>query len=206
MKFDGLEKIESIKELRKYKLPIPQTIFISDFEKQEEEIENFLRNKKIVTIRSDKKGSTDFCPLIIGCQKNKAKSLIKKISSKGYAVILQKYVPVKSRVSGNILILKKHILVELIGTGSLSLMNREGKIEEQIKFKKRDLTEESHFGKRLIRKQDLIAILKMIKKIPPYKIVEFTLRRNGLYFWQIKEDKTAEQLEKNQNRKTSRRL
>ena len=200
MKFDGFKKIESIKKLQKYKLPIAQTIFIFDFKKHEKEIEKFLKNKKLVTIRSDKKGSTDFCPLIIGCPKNKAKSLIKKISSKGYAVILQKYVPVRSKASGNILILKKHILVELIRTGALSLMNREGKIEEQIKFKKRDLTEVSHFGKRLIRKQDLINILKMVKKLPVYKLIEFTLRRDGLYFWQIKEDKTAKQLEESQNR------
>jgi len=200
MKFDGFKKIESIKKLQKYKLPIPQTIFISDFKKQEKEIDKFLKDKKIVTIRSDKKGRTDFCPLVIGCPKNKAKSLIKKISSRGYAVILQKYVPLKSRVSGNILILKKHILAELMGTGALSLMNREGKIEEQIKFKKKDLTEVSHFGKRLIRKQELIKIVKMVKKLPVYKVIEFTLRRDGLYFWQIREDKTAKQLEKSRNR------
>ena len=200
MKFDGFKKIESIKKLQNYNLPIPETIFIFNFKKQEKEIEKFLKNKKIVTIRSDKKGSTDFCPLIIGCQKNKAKSLIKKINSKGYVVILQQYVPVRSRVSGNILILKKHILAELMGTGALSLMNREGKIEEQIKFKKKDLTEVSHFGKQLIKKRDLTNILKMVKKIPVYHLVEFTLRRDGLYFWQIKEDKTAKQLEDSQNR------
>ena len=200
MKFDGFKKIESIKKLQRYNLPIPETIFIFNFKKQEKEIEKFLKNKKIVTIRSDKKGSTDFCPLIIGCQKNKAKSLIKEISSKGYAVILQQYVPVRSRVSGNILILKKHILAELMGTGALSLMNREGKIEEQIKFKKKDLTEVSHFGKQLIKKRDLTNILKMVKKIPVYHLIEFTLRRDELYFWQIKEDKTAKQLEDSQNR------
>ena len=200
MKFDGFKKIESIKKLQNYNLPIPETIFIFNFKKQEKEIEKFLKNKKIVTIRSDKKGSTDFCPLIIGCQKNKAKSLIKKINSKGYAVILQQYVPVRSRVSGNILILKKHILAELMGTGALSLMNREGKIEEQIKFKKKDLTEVSHFGKQLIKKRDLTNILKMVKKIPVYHLIEFTLRRDELYFWQIKEDKTAKQLEEILNR------
>ena len=200
MKFDGFKKIESIKKLQNYNLPIPETIFIFNFKKQEKEIEKFLKNKKIVTIRSDKKGGTDFCPLIIGCQKNKAKSLIKEISSKGYAVILQQYVPVRSRVSGNILILKKHILAELMGTGALSLMNREGKIEEQIKFKKKDLTEVSHFGKRLIKKRDLTNILKMVKKIPVYHLIEFTLRRDELYFWQIKEDKTAKQLEEILNR------
>jgi len=200
MKFDGFKKIESIKKLQNYNLPIPETIFIFNFKKQEKEIEKFLKNKKIVTIRSDKKGSTDFCPLIIGCQKNKAKSLIKKINSKGYVVILQQYVPVRSRVSGNILILKKHILAELMGTGALSLMNREGKIEEQIKFKKKDLTEVSHFGKQLIKKRDLTNILKMVKKIPVYHLIEFTLRRDELYFWQIKEDKTAKQLEEILNR------
>ncbi len=200
MKLDGFKKIESIKKLQKYKLPITQTIFIFDFKKQEKEIDDFLKNKRIVTIRSDKIGSTDFCPLSIGCPRNKAKTLIKKINSKGYAVILQQYVPVRSKASGNILILKKHILVELMGTGALSLMNREGEIEEQIKFRKKDLTEVSHFGKRLIRKRELINILKMVKKMPVYNLIEFTLRNNGLYFWQIREDKTAGQLEGRQNR------
>jgi hypothetical protein len=195
MNFNGFKKIESIKKLQKYKMPTAQTVFIFDFKKQEKEIDNFLKNRRLVTIRSDKKGRTYFCPLSIGCPRNKAKSLIKKISSKGYAVLLQEYVPVRSKVSGNILILKKNILVELIRTGALSLMDREGKFEEQIKFKKKDLTEVSHFGKRLIKKQELINIVKMVKKMPVYNLIEFTLRNNGLYFWQIKKDKTARKLE-----------
>ena len=200
MKLDGFKKIESIKKLQKYKLPTAQTIFIFDFKKQEKEIDDFLKNKRVVTIRSDKRGRTDFCPLNIGCPRKKAKSIIKKISSKGYAVLLQEYIPVRSKVSGNILILKKHILVDLMGTGALSLMNREGKIEEQVKFRKKDFAEVSHFGKRLIKKRELINILKMVKKMPVYNLIEFTLRDKGLYFWQIKEDKTARQLEGIQNR------
>jgi len=194
MNVKGFKKIEGIKILQKYNLPQPKTIFIFDFKKQEKEIDDFLKNKRIVTIRSDKRGKTDFCPLNIGSPQNKVKQQIKKLIPKGYVVILQEYIPVRSRVSGNILILKNHILVELMGTGSLSLLNRDGKVEEQVKLEKGNFKEVEHFGKRLISKKELVKILKLVKRVPTYKLLEFTLRSKGLYFWQMRDDKTAKEL------------
>jgi len=195
MNAEEFKKIKGIKILQKYNLPQPKTIFIFDFKKQEKEIDDFLKNKRIVTIRSDKRGQTDFCPLSVGCPKNKAKQQIKKLIPKGYVAILQEYIPIRSRVSGNILILKNYILVELMGTGPLSLLNREGKVEEQVKLKRGNLKEVEHFGKRLISKKELVKILKLVKRVPAYKLLEFTLRSKGLYFWQMRDDKTAKELD-----------
>lgn len=196
-KFSGFKKIESIKKLQEYNLPIPETIFVFDFKKQEEEIDRFLVNKKIVTIRSDKEGKTDFCPHNLRCLRNEARGTIKSLTSKGFGVIVQKYVPIRrDRASGNILILKNKVIFELMGTGPLTWLTREGKIEERAEFRKSDYKETGHSGKRLIGKKDLIEILKRVKSLPPYKILEFTLRPEGLYFWQIRDDETSEALDK----------
>jgi len=197
MKLAELPKIKSIKEIQKYKLPHPETIFIFNFKKQEKEIDKFSKNKENITIRTEKKGDTDFCPHFLRCPRNKVKPFVKKITSEGYVAILQKYLPIrKNRIlSGNVLILKNHILMELMGVGPLTWLNREGRIEEQIKFKKDNLKEVEHSGKRLVNKKRLVNILKMVKNIPPYRILEFTLLSEGPFFWQIKEDKTAKKLE-----------
>ncbi len=71
----------------------------------------------------------------------------------------------------------------------------EGKVSEWIKIRKSDFEEINHTGRRFLKKKELINILKLAKKIPPYKILEFTLRPEGLYFWQIIEDKTSKKLE-----------
>lgn len=197
MKPDGFKKIESIKKLQRYNLPIPETIFIFNFGKQEKEIEKFLKDKEFITIRSDKKGGADFCPCSLRCPRNKAKSFIKEVIRKGYAAILQRYIPIrKNRIlSGNILILKNHILMELMGVGPLTWLNRKGKLEEQVRFRKDNLYKLERWGKKLVEKKKLINIVKLVKNIPPYKILEFTLISEGPFFWQIKEDKTAKQLE-----------
>lgn len=196
MKSDKFLKIESIKELKKYGLPVPQTIFIFNFKKQEKEIDDFLKNKRYVSVRSDKKGATDFCPHWLGCPVKKAKNFIRKIISKGYAVIIHELIPIYvERASGNILILKKYFIIEMMSIGPLTWMNREGKVEEWIKVRKSDFKEISHSGKRILRNKKLRNILKLTKRIPPYKLIEFTLRPEGLYFWQIKNDKTAKKLE-----------
>ena len=197
MKSAEFLKIKSIKEIQKYKLPCPETIFVFNFKRQEKEIDKFLKNKENITIRTDKKGKTDFCPHILRCSKNKAKPFIKEITAKGYAAILQQYLPIrKNRIlSGNILILKNHILMELMGVGPLTWLNREGRMEEQVKFRKNNLREVEHSGKKLVGRKKLVNIVKMVRNIPPYKILEFTLRSEGPFFWQIKEDKTSKLLE-----------
>jgi len=196
MRFKAFKKIESIKQLQKYHLPIPETIFVFNFKKQEKEIDDFLKNKRIVTVRSDKKFKTDFCPHNLRCQKKEAKKFIRNLIFKGYAAIVQRYVPIRrDRVSGNILILKSRILMDLMGTGPLTRLTRDGIVEEQIIFSKSNFKSISHLGKRLISNDKLQDILNIIKNIPPYKILEFTLRPEGIYFWQIKDDKTTKQLE-----------
>ena len=194
-KLNEFKKIKGIKYLKKYNLPIPETIFIFDFKKQEKEIDDFLKNRRIVTIRSDKKGKTDFCPHNLRCERSKAKNLIKKLISRGYAVILQRYIPIRrDRVSGNILALKNHILIELMGTGPLTWLNRDGRVEEQIKVENDSFKKVGHLGKRLVTKKELTIILRAVKNVPPYKILEFTLRPEGIYFWQIRDDRTARNL------------
>lgn len=192
------KKIESIKRIKNYHLPHPETIFIFKFDEQEKEIDSFLKDKKIVTIRTDKKGYSDFLPCYLRCPKSKVKEKIKELSAKNYAVILQNYIPIRKdrKVSGNILILKKDILVELMGKGPLTWLNREGKIEERLRLKKNNLKEIEHFGKRLIKKRELADILKLVKNIKPYKVLEFSLSSGVPYFWQIKDDKTAKKLDK----------
>lgn len=198
---EKFKKIKGIKEVQKYGLPIPETIFIFDFKKQEKELDNFLKGKEYVAIRSDKENGLDFCPHNLRCSRDKAKKLIRDLISKGFAVILheQNHIPFgedKNKVSGNILILKEYMLIELMRGEPLILLNRDGKVDEHIEIKKDDLREIKHLGERVIKKETLNKILKMIKDIPPYKIVEFTIAPDWLYFWQIKDDKTAAQLEK----------
>ncbi|MBI4101615.1 MAG: hypothetical protein HY443_01455 [Candidatus Nealsonbacteria bacterium] len=191
-----LKKVKSIEELKRCGLPIPETIFIFDFEKQEKEIDDFLVNKRIVTIRSDKENQTDFCPHRLRCERNNLKSFVKQLNATGYVAILQRYVPIRrDRVSGNILILKNRVLVELMGTGPLTALNRDGKVLEQITLDK-SLKEINHFGVRLISRKEITGILKKIKNFPLYKILEFTLRPERVYFWQIRDDQSAKSLEK----------
>ncbi len=195
-KHSKFKKVESIKNLERYNLPIPKTIFIFDFKKQEKEIDDFLKNNRIVTVRSDRIEQTDFCPHNLRCPRDKTKQFIKKLINKNFAVILQKYIPImRNRVSGTILILKRHILVELMGTGPLTRLMRDGLLQERTKILKRNLKEVEHFGKRMIKREKLADILKLVKNVPPYKILEFSLRPEGIYFWQIIDDKTARRLE-----------
>ena len=191
----NFKKIEGLKNLEKYSLPAPATIFILDFKKQEKEIDDFLKNRDIVMIRSDKEVDMSFCLHNLNCPKAKAKKFIEKLVSEGYAAILQEHVPSEEdKLSGNILIFKKNILMELMEGGPLTLLNREGKLDEYIKIRRNDFKETEHFGKRLITKEDLGRVLKLIKKVPPFKILEFSIGQDWLYFWQIRDDKTAKEL------------
>ena len=195
-KLSKFKKVEGIKNLKKYDLLTPKTIFIFDFKKQEKEIDNFIKDRNYVMIRSDKDNDVDFCPHNLKCPKSKAKEFIKELLSKNYVAILQECIPwTSNKVSGNILILKDDILIELMEGGPLILLNREGKLDEYIKIKKSSLKEIEHLGKRLIKKKELENILNLIKKVPPYKIIEFAIGPDWFYFWQIRDDKTTRGLE-----------
>jgi len=196
------KKIESIKKIKKYGLPFPETIFIFDFKKQEEAIDRFLKNREYVAIRTDSAKNTDFLPYNLRCHKKKAKKTIKKFNDEGYAVILheQNHIPSgvinKNHISGNIVILEKCWIIELMRGEPLSSLTRKGEISEYLKIRKNNLTEVAHWGKRIISRDILDKILRMIRKIPKHKVIEFTFRPEGFYFWQIREDKTAKKLDK----------
>jgi hypothetical protein len=196
MKFDKLPKILSLKRLERYGLPIPQTLFIFNFNKQEKEIDEFLRGKKEVSIRSDKMNDSQFCPSIPRCLAGKAKSLCKKINQQGYVVILHEYFPLKKgRIAcGHILTLKGHILFELVDRGAVSRLDREGEVKEIVKLRKKDLTEAEHFGKRTAKRSALKKVALLVKNIPCFKILDFTLMESGPYFYQIQDDETASRL------------
>ncbi|MFA4998701.1 MAG: hypothetical protein WC514_01655 [Candidatus Paceibacterota bacterium] len=196
MKYDKFSKIDSIKEIKRYSLPRPETIFIFDFKKQEKEIDKFLKGKKTVSIRSDKRGNSRFCPNIPRCQSSEAKPLIEKINTQGYAVILHEYLPVKKGriAAGHILILKNHILMELIGSGPVSRLDRQGAVEEIIKFRKSNLEEVEHFGRRLAKVGVFRKVANLVENIPCFRVLDFALMEKGVYFYQIQNDKTAKGL------------
>ena len=195
-KSNGFKKIEGIKNLKKYNLSTPKTIFIFDFEKQEKEIDNFIKDRDYVMIRSDKDNDIDFCPHDLRCPKSKAKEFIKELISKNYAAILQECIPwTENQVSGNILTFKKDMLIELMEGGPLILLNRDGRLDEYVKLRRDNSKEIEHLGKRLIKKKELENILNLIKKVPPYKIIEFAIGPTWFYFWQIRDDKTTKRLE-----------
>ncbi|OGY23458.1 MAG: hypothetical protein A2172_04520 [Candidatus Woykebacteria bacterium RBG_13_40_15] len=190
------KKVKGIKDLGKYNLPTPETIFIFDFEKQEKEIDDFIKNRRYLMIRSDKENDIDFCPHNLVCPKAEAKDFIKGLVSKKYVVILQECIPwQEDKISGNILTLKNEMLIELMKGGPLTLLNREGNVDESIKIKRKNLGKREYSGRRIIKKKDLDTILRMVKGMQPYKIVEFSIGPNWLYFWQIRDDKTAKELE-----------
>lgn len=192
---NSFKKIKGIRDLKKYNLPTPKTIFIFSFKKQEKEIDDFLKDKDFVMIRSDKKDNPDFCPHNLKCPKSAAKEFIRELTMAGYAAILQEHVPwLGNIVSGNILLLRKYILIEMMNKGPLIWLNRDGQVEEHIKINRNNLEEVYHFGKRLVREQELVKTLKMVKNLPPYYLAEFTLRPEGPYFWQIRPDKSAHRL------------
>jgi len=196
---DKFQKIKGIKEIERHKLPFSKTIFIFNYEKQEKEIDEFIRGKVYVSVRSDSIKGQDFCPHNLKCPADKVREFVKELNSDGYAAIIQEYLPWEGdKASGNILILKKYILVELMGEGPLIWLNRDGQTEEQILFTKDAFREVKHWGKRLIANADLIKTLKMVKNLPLYKLIEFTMRPEGIYFWQIRNDKTAEEIDRKQ--------
>lgn len=205
-----MEKIKSIMEIQKLGLPFPETIFIFDYKKQEKEIEEFLKNRKRVMIRTDKHGALE-CPHKLDCPKEEAKEIIKKFISNGYAVILSEYVPMTwkedggrliptgengARFSGNILFLEEKIIVEIMRGNPLTLLARHGIVDEHILLDKYTLKEIFHWGERIIDRKTLERIIEMLNGIDlMYKIVEFGVGDDWIYFWQIKEDKTSKILE-----------
>lgn len=196
MKSDRLPKIKSLERLKRYGLPIPETLFIFNFKKQEKEADEFLKGKRFVSIRADKVGGSQFCPSVPRIEAGKAKSLCRKINSQGYIVILHEYFPLKKgRIAcGHIMTLRGQIVFELVDRGAVSRLDREGEVKEIIKIRKKDLVETEHFGKRTASRKSLRKLALLVKNIPCYKILDFTLMEKGPYFYQIQDDETARRL------------
>ena len=64
---NSFAKIDSIIQLQRLGLPTPETVFILDAEKQDAEIDGFLKNRELVMIRSDKNGCEGKCPHNLKC-------------------------------------------------------------------------------------------------------------------------------------------
>lgn len=189
------EKVKSIMEIQRLGLPFPKTIFVFDYEKQEKEIDVFLTNTKRVTIRTDKKGNSDYCPHKFNCPKNKAKEFIRKTNSDGYAVILSEHVPFNAKISGNILFLDKKIIIEIMKGSPLTLLNRHGILHEHIQLDK-NLKEIFHWGKRIAERESLKKVIKIFDgQTLKNKIVEFSVGPDWMYIWQIRHDESSKLLE-----------
>ncbi len=190
-------KIDSIIQIRKLGLPTPETVFVFDAEKQEAEIDGFLKNRELVMIRSDKNGCEGKCPHNLKCPKHEAKEFIKKLNSEGFAAILQEHVPFNAFASGNIMLLKNRMIIEMTEGSPLTKLNREGKLDEHIVLGRFNGRKEiSHHGKRLLARNILKKVLDLVEYLPlENKIMEFAVAPDWLFFWQIRDDKTGGMLE-----------
>ncbi len=197
--FPGSEfaKINSIVQLQRLGLPTPETVFIFDAEKQGSEMEGFLKNREYVMIRSDKSGCEGKCPHNLKCPKSDAKDFIKKLNSEGFAAILQEHVPFNAFASGNVLLLKSKMIVELTEGSPLTKLNRQGMMDEHIQLERFNGRKEIlHHGKRLLSRNILKKVLDLVEYLPfENKIVEFAVAPDWLFFWQIRDDMTSGMLE-----------
>ncbi len=194
---NSFSKINSIIQIQKLGLPIPETVFIFDSERQGTEIDNFLKNREFVMIRSDKKDSEGKCPHHLKCPKHETKEFIKKLNSDGFAAILQEHVPFNAYASGNVMLLKNKMIVELTEGSPLTKLNRLGMMDEHIRLERFNGRKEiSHHGKRLLSRNILKKVLDLVEYLPfENKIVEFAVAPDWLFFWQIRDDKTGGMLE-----------
>ncbi len=212
MNFNFFEKVTSIINIQELGLPTPETIFISDSDVQIKDIEDFIENRNILTIRSDKIGQTEYCPHNLKCPKHEVINFVRELNSNEFVAIIQEYIPWEEPdfftiLSGNILLLKKYIVIEMMEGGPITLLNRYGKMDEHIQIKRYNNFEETfHFGNRLISKNNLHKVLKLTENLSfDNKIFEFSIGNKNidgiyydwLYFWHIKDDKTSKSVEQN---------
>ncbi len=188
-----MRKIKSILKLKELGLPTPKTLIITDIEKQYNEINNFLAPRSYVMIRTDK-GDGTFCPRILKCPAYSAKDYIRQLLNSGYAVIMQDYVPLNNRYSGNALVLSKKIIIEAIEGGPVSKISREGLVHQHIQINKDgEILYEK--GRSVIPMNELSKIVNLIKNLPAYHIYEFSAGPDWFYFWQAKEEPTSKKLD-----------
>jgi hypothetical protein len=193
--FEGYDKINGIIRLKEWGLPTPSTIFIKDAEKQKEELNNFLMSRELVMVRSERAGQSTNCPRMLKCKPYEARDFISKLNNDGYVAIVQDYVPLNNKYSGNILVLDNSIIIELIHGGPVSRLNREGLLHEHIRLGP-DGRVIQRRGSEVIPFKELISLLDKLKELPvKHYIIEFSAGPDWLYFWHAREDKTSHMLE-----------
>ncbi|MBU3958114.1 MAG: hypothetical protein KKB25_03490 [Nanoarchaeota archaeon] len=194
---NSFSKISSIMQIQRLGLPSPETVFVYDAETQEAEIEDFLKDREFVMIRSDKKDSAGKCPHNLKCPKREAKEFIKKLNAEGFAAILQEHVPFNAFASGNIMLLKNKMIIEMMEGSPLTKLNREGKLDEHIRMERFGGRREiRHHGKRLLPRNILKKVIDLVEYLPlENRIVEFAVAPDWMFFWQIRDDKTGGMLE-----------
>lgn len=190
----GYEKVKGIIKLKELGLPTPQTIFVKDLELQRNDVNNFLMNKELVMVRSDKEGQPTHCPRNLKCKPIDAKEFIKKLNEDNYIAILQDYVPLNNRYSGNILTLSDSFIVELVRGGPTSKLNRDGIMHEHLRLDSQGSIIQ-HNGEEVIPRNELSMILKRVKDLPKYHIYEFSSGPDWFYFWQVRDDPTSKLLD-----------
>ncbi|MBN1923236.1 MAG: hypothetical protein JW791_00570 [Nanoarchaeota archaeon] len=194
--FEGYEKITSIMRIQELNLPTPKTVFVSDVESQNEELNNFLKGKDFVIIRSDKVGQASHCPSNIKCDSSNAESFISDLNKQGYAAIVQNHVPLNNRFSGNVLILSDCYIIEVMRGGPVSKLNREGVVHEHLRINKNGSLL-FHYGERVIPEEDIKRVISRVQGLNlNYHILEFSSGPDWFYYWHIRKDDTSRLLEK----------
>ncbi|VVB74206.1 Uncharacterised protein [Candidatus Tiddalikarchaeum anstoanum] len=192
---ENYEKIQGIIKLQKLKLPTPSTVFVADYEIQEQEINEFLLGREYVMIRSEKIGQSTHCPRNLKCPVFEAKKFITELNKDNYVAIVQDYIPLNNLYSGNILLLNNSFIIEAMQGGPVSKLNREGKVDIHLRINKEGKVIFKQ-GIELIPSSDISRIIGLVKDLPlKFHILEFSAGPDWFYFWHAKEDATSAKLE-----------
>ncbi|MFA5405836.1 MAG: hypothetical protein WC307_00555 [Candidatus Nanoarchaeia archaeon] len=195
MNFDEYDKIKGIIKLKEWGLPTPSTLFVNNHESQKEEVNNFLMNRELVMVRSERLGQSTNCPRKLKCSPYEAREFISKLNNDGYVAIVQDYVPLNNKYSGNILVFTTSIIIEAMHGGPVSKLNREGIMHEHIRLGADGRVLIKH-GQEVIPYKELLSVLDKLKGLPiKNHIIEFSAGPDWLYFWHVREDKTSNMLE-----------
>jgi len=190
-----LKKIMGIKKLEELGLPTPPTVFISNLEEQVNELSNFLIGKDYVMIRSDSEKQSTHCPRNLKCSSYEARRFVQQLNNNGYTAIVQDYVPINNRYSGNILILNNSFIIESMNGGPVSKLNREGLMHEHLRTDKEGNIIMRH-GSKVIPEQEVKAIINRVKDLPAKNhILEFSSGPDWFYFWHARKDPTSVKLD-----------
>jgi uncharacterized protein YlzI (FlbEa/FlbD family) len=188
-------KVQGILKVKELGLPCPETLFVKNLNAQLNNVNNFLLGRDYVMIRSDHKNQRTHCPRVLKCKVGDALKVIKELNETGYVAILQEYVPLNNRYSGNILVLNNEFIIEAIMGGPLTKLNRDGLLHEHIRVSG-DGQVLFHHGEKVIPKEEIKTIIDKVKNLPvKHNILEFSSGPDWFYFWHVREDPSSKLLE-----------